>query len=150
MSNVPEVTPTGAVVQKLTNALQDVGTVTLIVTVKLGSNVERTIVLNFPMISLVQDMIAAMTLMYPNVALVMQTGLVVQKPINVEKDLGTVTQIVNVKKALNVGLIIVVQVSQLRLMIAASSLQVCKVSILTHISEQDQNQLIVEILSFPF
>ena len=122
----------------------------MIVTVKLGSDVERTIVLNFPMISLVQVMIAAMTLMYPNVALVMQTGLVVQKPTNVEKDLGTVTQIVNVKKALNVGLIIVVQVSQLRLMIAASSLQVSKVSILTHISEQDQNQLIVEILSFPF
>ena len=123
---------------------------TLIVTVKLGLNVGRTIVLNFPMIFLVQVMIAAMTLMYPNVALVMQTGLVVQKPTNVEKDLGTVTQIVNVKKALNVGLIIVVQVSQLRLMIAASSLQVSKVSILTHISEQDQNQLIVEILSFPF
>ena len=122
----------------------------MIVTVKLGSDVERTIVLNFPMISLVQVMIAAMTLMYPNVALVMQTGLVVQKPTNVEKDLGTVTQIVNVKKALNVGLIIAVQVSQLRLMIAASSLQVSKVSILTHISEQDQNQLIVEILSFPF
>ena len=95
-------------------------------------------------------MIAAMILMHPNVVLVTQMGLVVQKPKNVEKDLGTVTQIVNVKKALNVGLIIAVQVSQLRLMIAASSLQVSKVSILTNISEQDQNQLIVEILSFPF
>ena len=99
---------------------------TLIVTVKLGSNVERTIVLNFPMISLVQDMIAAMTLMYPNVALVMQTGLVVQKPINVEKDLGTVIQIVNVKKALNVGRIIVMimELSLVQVMTAASSLVV--------------------------
>ena len=44
MSNVLEVTLTGAVVQKLTNALKDVGTVTMIVTVKLGSDVERTIV----------------------------------------------------------------------------------------------------------
>ena len=126
MSNVPEVTLTGAVVQKLTNALKDVGTVTMIVTVKLGSDVERTIVLNFPMISLVQDMIAAMTLMYPNVALVMQTGLVVQKPINVEKDLGTVIQIVNVKKALNVGRIIVMimELSLVQVMTAASSLVV--------------------------
>ena len=126
MSNVPEVTLTGAVVQKLTNALKDVGTVTMIVTVKLGSDVERTIVLNFPMISLVQDMIAAMTLMYPNVALVMQTGLVVQKPTNVEKDLGTVIQIVNVKKALNVGRIIVMimELSLVQVMTAASSLVV--------------------------
>ena len=124
---------------------------TMIVTVMQGLNVGRTIVFNFPMISLVHGMIAAMTLLiHPNVALEIQTGLAVQKPADVEKDLGTVTQIVNVKKALNVGLIIAVQVSQLRLMIAASSLQVSKVSILTHISEQDQNQLIVEILSFPF
>ena len=127
MSNVPEVTLTGAVVQKLTNALKDVGTVTMIVTVKLGSDVERTIVLNFPMISLVQVMIAAMTLIIiPNVALVMQTGLVVQKPINVEKDLGTVIQIVNVKKALNVGRIIVMimELSLVQVMTAASSLVV--------------------------
>ena len=127
MSNVPEVTLTGAVVQKLTNALKDVGTVTMIVTVKLGSNVERTIVLNFPMISLVQVMIAAMTLItIPNVALVMQTGLVVQKPTNVEKDLGTVIQIVNVKKALNVGRIIVMimELSLVQVMTAASSLVV--------------------------
>ena len=127
MSNVPEVTLTGAVVQKLTNALKDVGTVTMIVTVKLGSDVERTIVLNFPMISLVQVMIAAMTLItIPNVALVMQTGLVVQKPTNVEKDLGTVIQIVNVKKALNVGRIIVMimELSLVQVMTAASSLVV--------------------------
>ena len=100
---------------------------TLIVTVKLGSDVERTIVLNFPMISLVQVMIAAMTLIIiPNVALVMQTGLVVQKPINVEKDLGTVIQIVNVKKALNVGRIIVMimELSLVQVMTAASSLVV--------------------------
>ena len=100
---------------------------TLIVTVKLGSDVERTIVLNFPMISLVQVMIAAMTLIIiPNVALVMQTGLVVQKPTNVEKDLGTVIQIVNVKKALNVGRIIVMimELSLVQVMTAASSLVV--------------------------
>ena len=99
----------------------------MIVTVKLGSNVERTIVLNFPMISLVQVMIAAMTLItIPNVALVMQTGLVVQKPTNVEKDLGTVIQIVNVKKALNVGRIIVMimELSLVQVMTAASSLVV--------------------------
>ena len=99
----------------------------MIVTVKLGSDVERTIVLNFPMISLVQVMIAAMTLIIiPNVALVMQTGLVVQKPTNVERDLGTVTQIVNVKKALNVGRIIVMnmELSLVQVMTAASSLVV--------------------------
>ena len=99
----------------------------MIVTVKLGSDVERTIVLNFPMISLVQVMIAAMTLIIiPNVALVMQTGLVVQKPTNVEKDLGTVIQIVNVKKALNVGRIIVMimELSLVQVMTAASSLVV--------------------------
>ena len=96
---------------------------TLIVTVKLGLNVGRTIVLNFPMIFLVQVMIAAMTLMYPNVALVMQTGLVVQKPTNVERDLGTVTQIVNVKKALDVVRIIVknMELSLVQVMTAATS-----------------------------
>merc|ERR1719225_1097206 len=75
------------------------------------------------MISLVQVMIAAMTLItIPNVALVMQTGLVVQKPTNVEKDLGTVIQIVNVKKALNVGRIIVMimELSLVLVMTAAS------------------------------
>ena len=72
-------------------------------------------------------MIAAMTLItIPNVALVMQTGLVVQKPTNVEKDLGTVIQIVNVKKALNVGRIIVMimELSLVQVMTAASSLVV--------------------------
>ena len=96
----------------------------MIVTVKLGSDVERTIVLNFPMISLVQVMIAAMTLItIPNVALVMQTGLVVQKPTNVEKDLGTVIQIVNVKKALDVVRIIVknMELSLVQVMTAATS-----------------------------
>ena len=71
-------------------------------------------------------MIAAMILMHPNVVLVTQMGLVVQKPTNVEKDLGTVTQIVNVKKALNVGRIIVMimELSLVQVMTAASSLVV--------------------------
>merc|ERR1719225_905957 len=76
------------------------------------------------MISLVQVMIAAMTLItIPNVALVMQTGLVVQKPTNVERDLGTVTQIVNVKKALDVVRIIVknMELSLVQVMTAATS-----------------------------
>merc|ERR1712045_206873 len=61
------------------------------------------------MISLVQVMIAAMTL--------------ITIP-NVEKDLGTVIQIVNVKKALNVGRIIVMimELSLVQVMTAASSL----------------------------
>ena len=71
-------------------------------------------------------MIAAMILMHPNVVLVTQMGLVVQKPTNVEKDLGTVIQIVNVKKALNVGRIIVMimELSLVQVMTAASSLVV--------------------------
>ena len=99
----------------------------MIVTVKRGLNVGWTIVFNFPMISLVQGMIAAMTLLiHPNVALEIQTGLAVQKPTDVEKDLGTVTQIANVKKALNVGRIIVMimELSLVQVMTAASSLVV--------------------------